>query len=154
MGFRTLDEVIGRADLLSAPSLEHHWKARHLDLSPLLRKPDVPHGTPIRRVERQPDILADQLDWELLRVSKDALDHQKRVQRALPISNRNRTSGLSSATSSRPRYGEMGLREDTIDLSFEGSAGQSFGAFLTRGITLRVLGDANDYVGKDSRVES
>ena len=148
MGFRTLDEIIGRSDLLSAPVLEQHWKAKHLDLSPLLRMPEVPHGTPIRCVERQPDILAEQLDWELLRVCKDAIEHQKRVQRTLPISNRNRTVGTLLSYFVTAKYGESGLREDTIDVQFHGSAGQSFGAFLTRGITLRVRGDANDYIGK------
>jgi glutamate synthase (NADPH) large chain len=148
MGYRTLDEVIGRSDLLSPPSLEHHWKAKHLDLTPLLQTPDMPHGTPIRCIERQPDVLADQLDWELLRVCKDALEQQKRVQRTLPISNRNRTVGTLLSYFVTTKYGEAGLREDTIDLQFNGSAGQSFGAFVTRGITLRVRGDANDYIGK------
>jgi glutamate synthase (NADPH/NADH) large chain/glutamate synthase (ferredoxin) len=110
--------------------------------------PDVPHGTPIRCVERQPDILAEQLDWELLRLCKSALEHQKRVQHTLPISNRNRTVGTLLSYFVTSKYGEAGLREDTIDLVFHGSAGQSFGAFLTRGITLRVRGDANDYIGK------
>src|SRR5262249_23093340 len=73
MGFRTLDEIIGRSDLLLAPSLDHHWKASTLDLTPLVQMPEVPHGTPIRCVERQPDILADQLDWELLGLCKPAL---------------------------------------------------------------------------------
>ncbi len=72
MGYRTLDEIIGHSELLSAPALEDHWKGRHLDLTPLLQMPDVPHGTPIRCVERQPDILAEQLDWELLQTCKDA----------------------------------------------------------------------------------
>jgi glutamate synthase (NADPH/NADH) large chain/glutamate synthase (ferredoxin) len=148
MGFRTLDEIIGRFDLLTAPSLTDHWKAKHLDFSPVLRMPDVPHGTPIRCIERQPDILAEQLDWELLRACKDALEYQKRVQKSLLISNRNRTVGTLLSYFVTTRYGEAGLREDTIDLHFQGSAGQSFGAFLTRGITLRVRGDANDYIGK------
>jgi glutamate synthase (NADPH/NADH) large chain len=148
MGFRTLDEIIGHSDLLVAPSLEDHWKAKSLDLAPLLMTPDVPHGTPIRCVERQPDILAEQLDWELLRNCKDAIEEQKRVQRTLPISNRNRTVGTLLSYFVTTKYGEAGLREDTIDLHFQGSAGQSFGAFVTRGITLRVRGDANDYIGK------
>lgn len=148
MGYRTLDEIIGRADLLSVTDLSHHPKAKHLDLRTILEMPKVPHGTPIRCVERQPDVLAEQLDWELLRVCKDAVEHQKRVQRALPISNRNRTVGTLLSYFVTRKHGELGLREDTIDLQFTGSAGQSFGAFLTRGITLRVRGDANDYIGK------
>ncbi|MBV8130876.1 MAG: glutamate synthase large subunit [Planctomycetaceae bacterium] len=148
MGFRTLDEIIGRADLLFPADRKHHWKAKHLDLRTILEMPKVPHGTPIRCVERQPDVLADQLDWELLRICKDALEHQKRAQRSLPISNRNRTVGTLLSYFVTKKYGEHGLREDTIDLQFTGSAGQSFGAFVTRGITLRVRGDANDYAGK------
>ncbi len=120
MGFRTLDEIIGRSDQLSAMDLKAHGKAKSLDLEPLLTRPDVPHGTPIRCVERQPDILAEQLDWELLRVSKDALEHQKRVQRTLPITNRNRTVGTLLSYFITARYGESGLREDTIDLQFTG----------------------------------
>jgi glutamate synthase (NADPH/NADH) large chain/glutamate synthase (ferredoxin) len=148
MGFRTLDEIIGRPDLLAPADRSRHWKARHLDLGPLLLKPDVPHGTPIRSVERQPDILAEQLDWDLLRASKDALEGQKRVSRVLAITNRNRTTGTLLSYFVTAKYGEAGLREDTIDLHFNGNAGQSFGAFLARGITLRVRGDANDYTGK------
>jgi glutamate synthase (NADPH/NADH) large chain/glutamate synthase (ferredoxin) len=148
MGCRTLDEVIGRADYLSAADLSDHWKARHLDLRAILDSPRVAYGTPTRQVERQPDVLADQLDWELLRHCKDAVEHAKRVHRTLPISNRNRTVGTLLSFFVTKKHGEHGLREDTIDLTFTGSAGQSFGAFLTRGITLRVRGDTNDYVGK------
>ncbi|MGZ3434118.1 MAG: GltB/FmdC/FwdC-like GXGXG domain-containing protein, partial [Isosphaeraceae bacterium] len=134
--------------LLFPADRKHHWKAKHLDLRTILEMPQVPHGTPIRCVERQPDVLADQLDWELLRICKDAVEHQKRAQRSLPISNRNRTVGTLLSYFVTKKYGEHGLREDTIDLQFTGSAGQSFGAFVTRGITLRVRGDANDYAGK------
>ncbi len=148
MGFRTLDEIVGRADLLVPADRQQHWKAKHLNLQAILEVPKVPHGTPVRRVERQPDVLADQLDWELLRLCTDAVEHQKRVQRSLLISNRNRTVGTLLSYFVTKKYGEHGLREDTIDIQFTGSAGQSFGAFLTRGITLRIRGDANDYAGK------
>ncbi|OWK34818.1 Glutamate synthase [NADPH] large chain [Fimbriiglobus ruber] len=148
MGFRSLDEIIGRANLLSAVPLDWHWKAKYLDLTPILQMPDVPTGTPIRCVERQADVLADQLDWELVRKCKDALEKEERVQHSLPITNRNRTVGTILSYFVTEKYGEKGLPEDTIDLQFTGSAGQSFGAFVTRGITLRVRGDANDYVGK------
>ena len=113
-----------------------------------MRRPDVPHGTPIRCIERQPDILAEQLDWELLRACKDAIENKKRVQKSMPISNRNRTVGTLLSYFVTAKHGQSGLREDTIDVQFTGSAGQSFGAFVTRGITLRVRGDANDYIGK------
>jgi glutamate synthase (NADPH/NADH) large chain/glutamate synthase (ferredoxin) len=148
MGFRTLDEIVGHTDLLSSRPLDGHWKAADLDLSAILKMPDVPHGTPTRCVERQPDVLAEQLDWELLRACKESIENQKRVALTFPITNRNRTVGTLLSYFVTARYGETGLREDTIDLQFHGSAGQSFGAFLTRGITLRVRGDANDYIGK------
>ncbi|MDB5309124.1 MAG: gltB 1 [Gemmataceae bacterium] len=148
MGFRVLDEIVGRPDLLTPVDLGRHWKARHLDLSTLLDRPKVTHGAPIRSVERQPDVLAEQLDWELVRAAKNAIEHQKRVQLAYPITNRNRTVGTLLSYFVTAKYGEAGLREDTIDLRLTGTAGQSFGAFVTRGITLRLRGLANDYVGK------
>jgi glutamate synthase (NADPH/NADH) large chain/glutamate synthase (ferredoxin) len=149
MGYRSLNEIIGRPELLAvSPALGEQWKARHLDLRPLLHVPDAPRGTPVRCVERQPDILAGQLDWELLLDCQPAVERQERVQRSYPISNRQRTVGTLLSYFVTKRHGEAGLPEDTIDLEFTGSAGQSFGAFLTRGITLRVRGDANDYVGK------
>ncbi|HEY1187533.1 MAG TPA: glutamate synthase large subunit, partial [Gemmata sp.] len=148
MGFRTLDEIVGRPDLLAQHDLSWHWKAKHLDLSALLARPNVPFGSVIRCVERQPDILAEQLDWEVVRAAKEAVEHPRRLQLAMPITNRNRTTGTLLSYFVTARYGEAGLREDTIDLRFTGTAGQSFGAFLTRGITLRLRGEANDYVGK------
>ena len=148
MGFRTLDEIVGKPDLLSQLDLSWHWKAKHLDLSALLARPQVPHGAIIRCVERQPDILAEQLDWDIVRAAKDAVEHPRRLQLDLPITNRNRTTGTLLSYFVTEKYGESGLREDTIDLRFTGTAGQSFGAFVTRGITLRLRGMANDYVGK------
>ena len=149
MGFRTLNEIIGHPELLTPANLSWHWKAKHLDLTPLLEIPkNVTHGSPVRCIERQADVLAEQLDWELVRASKDALENQKHVKRTFPIINRNRTVGTLLSYFVTEKFGEAGLREDTIDLSFNGSAGQSFGAFVTRGITLRLRGDANDYVGK------
>jgi len=148
MGFRTLDEIVGHAELLTQLSLDWHWKAKHLDLSSLLERQKVPHGSPIRCIERQPDILAEQLDWEIVRAAKDTVEHPRRMQMALPISNRNRTVGTLTSYFVTAKFGEVGLREDTIDMRFTGAAGQSFGAFIARGITLRLRGEANDYVGK------
>jgi glutamate synthase (NADPH/NADH) large chain/glutamate synthase (ferredoxin) len=93
MGFRTLDEIVGRPDLLSPIDVSWHWKAKHLDLSALLARPNVPFGSVVRNVERQPDILAEQLDWEVMRAAKEAVEHPRRLQLALPITNRNRTTG-------------------------------------------------------------
>ncbi len=149
MGYRTLDEIVGRPDLLAAADLRWHWKAKDLDLSPLLERPSsAAQGAPVRCVERQTDVLAEQLDWELVKGAKDALDAEKHVVIHSAITNRNRTVGTILSYFVTQKHGEAGLREDTIDLRFTGSAGQSFGAFVTRGITLRLKGDANDYVGK------
>ncbi|WP_246173573.1 glutamate synthase large subunit [Limnoglobus roseus] len=148
MGYRKLDEIVGRPDLLSPVDLSWHWKAKNLDLSALLDRPKVPHGTPIRCVEHQPDILAEQMDWEIVQTAKATADHPRRVELSLPITNRNRTTGTLLSYFVTDKHGEAGLREDTVDLRFTGIAGQSFGAFVTRGITLRLKGQANDYVGK------
>ena len=149
MGFRTLDEIIGRADLLSVSDLR----------APLEGEAPRPRGRSSRcprcpTARRSAASSASPTSWpssstgSCSEVCKDAVEHQKRVQRSLPITNRNRTVGTLLSYFVTAKHGEHGLREDTIDLQFTGSAGQSFGAFLTRGITLRVRGDANDYVGK------
>ena len=148
MGYRRLDDIVGKPELLSPSDLDWHWKARHLKLDALLHRPDVPIGTPVRCIERQPDILADQLDWDLIKAAREAIDSSKRVQLDFPITNRNRTAGTLMSYFVTNKHGEHGLRDDTIDVRLEGSAGQSFGAFLARGITLRLRGDANDYAGK------
>jgi glutamate synthase (NADPH/NADH) large chain/glutamate synthase (ferredoxin) len=148
MGLRSLDEIVGRMDLLRVGPLEGHWKARTLDLTPLLALPEVPAGTPTRQVERQPDILAEQLDWDLVHACQDAIEKQERVQIDRPITNRDRATGTILSYFVTCKHGEAGLPEDTIDVRFTGSAGQSFGAFVTRGLTLRIRGDANDYIGK------
>ncbi len=149
MGFRTLDEIVGRTDLLSPRDVTWHWKAKHVNLAPLLERPAVAQGgSPPRMVERQPDVLAEQLDWELIRRCKDAIESQKHVQIASPVTSRNRTVGTLLSYFVTAKHGEHGLREDTIDVQFTGMAGQSFGAFVARGITLRLRGLANDYVGK------
>ncbi|WP_439623221.1 glutamate synthase large subunit [Gemmata sp.] len=148
MGFRTLDEIVGRPDLLEARDLSGHWKAQHLNLSALLEKPAVAPGTPLRCVERQSDVLAEQLDWELIRQSKPALDHLEHVSLAHEVTNRNRTIGTLLSYFVTTKHGETGLPEDTITAQLTGTAGQSFGAFVTKGITLSLKGVANDYVGK------
>ena len=148
MGYRTLNEIVGRPDLLVQADVSGHWKARRLDLSALLEKPGVPLGTPVRCVERQTDILAEQIDWDLIRQCKPAVENHEHVEIVAPITNRNRTAGTLLSYYVTAKHGEAGLPEDTITVQFHGFAGQSFGAFVTRGITLRLRGLANDYVGK------
>ena len=148
LGFRSLDEAIGQAELLETRRAVDHWKAQGLDLSPVLHVPDLPEGTPRRRVTVQDHGLQKALDNTLIDLSRDALDHGAPVRLQLPVRNVNRTVGAMLGHEVTKLYGGAGLAPDTIDVTFTGSAGQSFGAFVPRGITLRLEGDANDYVGK------
>ena len=148
LGVRTFDEMVGRVDLLhTAPAIEH-WKGRGVDLSAVLQEVDVPPGTPLSRQMSQPTPLVGALDWELISHCKPAMDRREPVEGAFAIRNVNRTVGgiLSSAVTEV--WGRDGLPEGTIRLAFEGSAGQSFGAWLAPGIELTLAGDANDYAGK------
>jgi glutamate synthase domain-containing protein 3 len=148
LGFRTLDEMIGRAECLDFEPAKEHWKANGLDLSPLLHQPDVPPGT-ARRATRQQDAgLRGVLDHTLIALSTDALERQTPVEIALPIRNTDRTAGTLLGYEITKRYGGAGLADDTIRVTLDGSAGQSFGAFLPRGVTLLLEGEANDFVGK------
>ena len=148
LGFRTIDEMVGRVECLDANEAIEHWKARHVDLSAILHRPDVPADWPLHRVEKQDHGLEKALDQQLLELCKDALEHRKPVEVRLPIRNVNRTVGtLLSAEVSR-RHGEHGLPPYTIQVHLKGTAGQSFGAWLAPGVALYLEGDANDYFGK------
>jgi glutamate synthase (NADPH/NADH) large chain len=146
LGFRSLDEVIGRADLLDTRPAVDHWKAHGLDLTPILTVPQSAH--PTRCVTTQDHGLDKALDQELLRICAPALETGEPVRAQVPIRNVNRTVGTMLGSEVTRRYGAAGLPADTIDITLTGSAGQSFGAFVPRGITLRLEGDANDYLGK------
>ena len=146
MGFRTLDEAIGRVDLIDALPAVDHWKASGLDLSPILHDPGV--EGPRRCVTSQDHGLDRALDRELIALCAPALESGEPIRARLPIRNVHRTVGTMLGAEVTRRYGGEGLPEGTIDLTFVGSAGQSFGAFLPKGITLRLEGDSNDYVGK------
>ncbi len=148
MGFRTLDEMIGRSDRLDFKAAVDHWKAKGLDLSSVLHQPDVPTTVGRRCVRAQDHGLDRALDNELLRRSEDALAHGRAVEFSLPIRNVNRTVGTMLGSELTRRRGAAGLPDDTIRINFTGSAGQSFGAFVPRGISLSIEGDANDYWGK------
>ncbi|MSR32275.1 MAG: glutamate synthase large subunit [Gemmataceae bacterium] len=147
MGYRSLDEIVGRMDLLKQRTVDH-WKGKHVDLSAMLEIPKAATGMPIRCIEKQPDRIAEQIDWELIKICNPAIERGERVQHEMPIFNSNRTVGTLLSYFVTAKHGEPGLPEDCIDLQFNGSAGQSFGAFVTKGLTLRVRGDANDYIGK------
>jgi glutamate synthase (NADPH/NADH) large chain len=147
MGFRKVDEMIGRTDMLEAKNLDH-WKARGLDFSSILYRPQVPERVARRCVQAQDHGLQQALDYQLIEHAKPALERKTPVSMELPIRNVHRTVGTMLSGEVAMRYGSEGLPEDTIRFKFTGSAGQSFGAFLAKGITLELEGDANDYVGK------
>jgi glutamate synthase (NADPH/NADH) large chain len=148
LGFRTMDEMIGRADCLDVRRAVTHWKAAGLDLSCLLSQPDMPASVARRRVREQDHGLEYALDRELIRQAAPALDGGHLVDLYLPIRNIHRAVGTMLGYEITRRYGGHGLPDDTINIQFEGTAGQSFGAFLPRGATLTLIGDANDYWGK------
>ncbi len=148
LGFRTLDEAIGRVEMLDTRDAVEHWKASGLDLSPILHMPELPEGTALRRVTEQDHGLEKALDNTLIQLAEGAIEHGTRVKLELPIRNINRTVGTMLGHELTRQRGAGGLPDDTIDVTFTGSAGNSFGAFVPRGITLRLIGDANDYVGK------
>ena len=149
LGFRTMDEMIGRVDRLEVKSAVNHWKARGLDYSRILYQPSTGPDIAIRRVRDQDHALDKSLDrTTIVPLCRDALEKRKPVDIILPIRNTNRTVGAILGYEVSKRYGADGLPEDTIRIHFNGSAGQSFGAFVPRGITLTLEGDANDYVGK------
>ncbi len=148
LGLRTLDEAIGRVDLLGASRAIGHWKARGVDLTHLLTHIELEEGAPRHRVEAPPPVLDDALDWELVRGAKAAIEDGERVAMSLPIRNRNRTVGGILSSHIARRHGADGLAENSIEVEFEGSAGQSFGCWLAPGVTFLLRGDAQDYAGK------
>ncbi|HEX8373797.1 MAG TPA: glutamate synthase-related protein, partial [Geminicoccaceae bacterium] len=148
LGFRSLEEAIGHAEVLDTRTAVEHWKAAGLDLAPVLHVPELPVGAALTRVHAQDHGLQHALDNTLLQLCEGALADGTPVTLELPVRNVNRTVGTMLGAELTRRHGGRGLPEGTIHVGFTGSAGQSFGAFLPRGITLRLEGDANDYVGK------
>jgi glutamate synthase (NADPH/NADH) large chain len=148
LGFRTVDEMVGRVDKLKAREGVTHWKAKHLDLGKIL------HGLGDKQVgnmhccDKQDHGLEKALDWQLMEAAKPALESGKAIKATFAIRNVHRTAGTILSSNVTRKYGAAGLPEDTIHLKFNGSAGQSFGAFATPGVTLEIEGEANDYVGK------
>ena len=146
LGFRTLQEAIGHVEYLDTRDAINHWKASGLDLSPLLVRPDV--DSPLHRTTFQDHGLAAALDNQLIALSASALEKGEPVRIDLPVRNVNRTVGTMLGAEITRRYGAEGLALGTIDVTLHGSAGQSLGAFIPKGLTLRLYGDSNDYVGK------
>jgi glutamate synthase (NADPH) large chain len=148
LGFRTMDEMIGRVDRLDFAAALDHWKAKGLDLSSILFQPAMPPSVARRCVVAQDHGLERALDNTLITQCADALDHARPVELRLGIRNVNRTVGTLLGYQVTRRYGRRGLPDETIRVHFTGSAGQSFGAFAPRGISFTLEGDANDYWGK------
>jgi glutamate synthase (NADPH/NADH) large chain len=149
LGFRSLEEAIGCTEMLDTRPAIDHWKAAGLDLSPILHvPPPADSEVPRHRTREQDHGLDKALDNTLIALAEGALDDGSPVRLDLPVRNVNRTVGTMLGYELTRRWGGTGLPDNTIDITLTGSAGQSFGAFLPRGITLRLIGDANDYVGK------
>jgi glutamate synthase (NADPH/NADH) large chain len=153
LGFRSVEEAVGHAELLDTERAVDHWKAQGLDLEPLFHVPALPDGAVRHRTVEQDHGLEKALDNELIELAAEALnaataEDAQPVRGQVAIRNINRTVGTMLGHAVTKKFGGAGLPDDTIDITFTGSAGQSFGAFVPRGITLRLEGDANDYVGK------
>ncbi|WP_329069298.1 glutamate synthase large subunit [Streptomyces sp. NBC_01429] len=153
LGFRSIEEAVGHAELLDTERAVNHWKAQGLDLAPLFYVPELPEGAVRHRTTGQDHGLEKALDNELIKLAADALgadsaESAQPVRAQIAIRNVNRTVGTMLGHRVTKKFGGAGLPDNTIDVTFTGSAGQSFGAFLPKGVTLRLEGDANDYVGK------
>ncbi|MRH41751.1 glutamate synthase large subunit [Aquibacillus halophilus] len=149
LGFRTINEMIGRTDVLEANKAIEHWKTKGIDLSALLFKSELRGNTNVYATEEQYHGLDKSLDQqELIPICEPALENKEPVKASLPIFNINRSVATLLGSEVSKKHGLNGLPEDTIQLKFSGSAGQSFGAFVPKGITLRLVGDSNDFVGK------
>jgi glutamate synthase (NADPH/NADH) large chain len=149
LGFRTVNEMVGQVNALDTAQAAEHWKAHKLDLAPVLHEPDSAFmNQDLYCSSRQDHGLEKALDQQLIVMSREALDSGTPVRFSTTIANTNRTVGTMLGHELTKAYGANGLPDGTIDITFDGSAGNSFGAFVPKGVTLRVYGDANDYVGK------
>src|SRR6185312_8430062 len=148
LGVRTLNEMIGRVDLLDMRKALSHWKAKGVDLSRILHQVKPAEGVKIWNSERQDHGLDTALDHDLIKAAQPAIESGQAVRIERRINNVNRTTGAMLSGEIAKRHGHAGLPEDTISVTFQGTAGQSFGAFLSRGVSLELVGDGNDYVGK------
>ena len=148
LGFRSFDEMIGQSQHLNMRKAIDHWKAQGLDFSRILHKPKAGPGVGIYHTETQDHGLDKALDNELIKLSQAALNDKTPVRIDLPVKNTNRTVGAMLSGQVAKRYGHAGLPEDTISITLRGTAGQSFGAFVAHGVSIELIGEGNDYVGK------
>jgi glutamate synthase domain-containing protein 2/glutamate synthase domain-containing protein 1/glutamate synthase domain-containing protein 3 len=148
MGFRKFEDMVGQSQMLEFADLSSHWKAKHLNLSVILHRPEVGANVAIRNVQKQDHGLEKALDIHLLKLAAPAIEKGEKVQAEVTIKNVNRTVGTILSSEIAKKYGYAGLPDDTIHFKLNGSAGQSLGCFLAKGVTLELEGDANDYAGK------
>jgi glutamate synthase (NADPH/NADH) large chain/glutamate synthase (ferredoxin) len=149
LGIAKFDDLIGRTDLLGTETAVEHWKARGIDLSALLASPELPEGAPRHRVEAPPQVLSDALDWELVEGARNVISGEAdRIAIDRPVRNVNRCVGGILSSHIATARGAEGLADDSIEVTFRGSAGQSFGGWLAPGVSFTLFGDANDYTGK------
>ncbi|MCX8482162.1 MAG: glutamate synthase large subunit, partial [Crocinitomicaceae bacterium] len=148
LGYKTINEMVGQVDALTMRENISHWKYKNLDLSDVLYKEPVEPGVSLYQTETQDHLMSEVLDWKLLAAAKPAIDAQQKVTAQFDIKNTDRTTGTIVSNEITKVYKAAGLPEDTIHFKFNGTAGQSFGAFNTKGVTLELEGDANDYFGK------
>jgi glutamate synthase (NADPH/NADH) large chain len=148
LGFRTFNEMFGQSDRLDMRKAINHWKAKGLDYSRLLRKPEAGDGVAVHNCESQDHGLDKALDLELIKRAEPALERGEAVKIEIDIHNYNRTFGTMLSGRVAEKYGHAGLADDTIYIKVRGTAGQSFGAWVARGVTLELAGEGNDYVGK------
>ena len=146
LGFRSIEEAVGHVEFLDTKDAVEHWKASGLDLSPLLVRPEI--DSPLHNTTKQDHGLAAALDNKLIELAKPALENGEAVNIDLPVRNVNRTVGTMLGAEITRKYKGEGLPDDTINVTLHGSAGQSLGAFIPKGLTIRMYGDSNDYVGK------
>ncbi|WP_273320275.1 glutamate synthase large subunit [Vallitalea guaymasensis] len=148
MGFRTIDEMVGRVDMLKPNQSKMHWKAKAIDFDSILYRPELPSRIQPKCVKEQEHGLEDIFDRTLISDAAEAIDSKSKVYKEYPVKNIHRTVGTMLAGKVAKKYGDNGLTDDTIHYKFNGSAGQTFGGFATSGMTLELEGDANDYLGK------
>jgi glutamate synthase (NADPH/NADH) large chain len=148
LGFRTLLEAVGHAEVIDTSAAVDHWKASGLDLTPILHVPERPFGDELFNTKGQEHGLERALDQQLISAARSAIDTSTPIKLEFPVRNVNRTVGTLLGHEVTKRHGGLGLPDDTIDITLRGAAGQSFGAFVPKGVTLRLFGDANDYAGK------
>ncbi|MHC4757348.1 MAG: glutamate synthase large subunit [Planctomycetota bacterium] len=148
LGFKKIEEMVGRVDRLSLNKAIDHWKAKGLDFSAIFYQPDITDRNAVRLSSKQPSKIDDHIDWKILEKAKPAIDDKKKMVIELPIHNTDRTVGAILSNRIIKKYGSEGLPDGTLEILFNGSAGQSFGSFLTPGVTLKLVGESNDYLGK------